>query len=247
MAITIKCSECGHENQLGDLFCRQCGNELDMDVLDPGEIKVVHKHKGAKLLKEFIFLVVVFGVLGTIICMMLAPIGVTFPTSDDTAYFSKISAGAATLLDRKDKSSQIVKQNIAGGVFARAIVKDDNLLAITTVNKDTKEITYTFRKSYYGFPVTLSLVGKLNSGNASNDFNYRLADNTVFTVDNTKIGMVPTSRALAPYIRKFFGDFMQRDEYKNLPNTFSDVTLTKDDDFNVTLLSNEEKEKKAEQ
>jgi len=34
----LKCQECGHENQLGAIFCRECGSKLDVDKMRP-EVK----------------------------------------------------------------------------------------------------------------------------------------------------------------------------------------------------------------
>lgn len=31
----IKCQKCGHENQLGAIFCRNCGDKLDIDSIRP--------------------------------------------------------------------------------------------------------------------------------------------------------------------------------------------------------------------
>ncbi len=31
----IKCNECGHDNQLGAIFCRSCGSKLDVETIRP--------------------------------------------------------------------------------------------------------------------------------------------------------------------------------------------------------------------
>ena len=49
----IKCQKCGFENQMGSIFCRDCGEKLDMDAIDPNKLqKDVNKEKNIKLAKK---------------------------------------------------------------------------------------------------------------------------------------------------------------------------------------------------
>ena len=49
----IKCQKCGFENQMGSIFCRSCGEKLDMDAIDPNKLqKDVSKEKNIKLAKK---------------------------------------------------------------------------------------------------------------------------------------------------------------------------------------------------
>ncbi len=49
----IKCQKCGFENQMGSIFCRECGEKLDMDAIDPNKLqKDVEKEKSIKLAKK---------------------------------------------------------------------------------------------------------------------------------------------------------------------------------------------------
>ena len=49
----IKCQKCGFENQMGSIFCRECGEKLDMDAIDPNKLqKDVNKEKNIKLAKK---------------------------------------------------------------------------------------------------------------------------------------------------------------------------------------------------
>ena len=49
----IKCQKCGFENQMGSIFCRDCGEKLDMDAIDPNKLqKDVNKEKNLKLAKK---------------------------------------------------------------------------------------------------------------------------------------------------------------------------------------------------
>ena len=49
----IKCQKCGFENQMGSIFCRSCGEKLDMDAIDPNKLqKDVNKEKNIKRAKK---------------------------------------------------------------------------------------------------------------------------------------------------------------------------------------------------
>ena len=49
----IKCQKCGFENQMGSIFCRECGEKLDMDAIDPNKLqKDVDKEKLRKATKK---------------------------------------------------------------------------------------------------------------------------------------------------------------------------------------------------
>ena len=71
----IKCSKCGFENQMGAIFCRGCGEKIDMNALDP---ETVAKSKdaaerGKKIAKFFRH------TLGIIILLAIAgAVGVAF-------------------------------------------------------------------------------------------------------------------------------------------------------------------------
>jgi len=49
----IKCQKCGFENQMGSIFCRECGEKLNMDAIDPNKLqKDVDKEKRIKRTKK---------------------------------------------------------------------------------------------------------------------------------------------------------------------------------------------------
>ena len=68
----IKCQICGHENQLGAIFCRGCGGKLEVEQLRP---KVEHTKTstnfGAIISKIISF--VIFMSIAALICMLFYP------------------------------------------------------------------------------------------------------------------------------------------------------------------------------
>ena len=65
----IKCTKCGFENQMGAIFCRGCGEKIDMDSMDPDTVAKNQNKKGAKILKairKFLGIVILLGLIGVI-------------------------------------------------------------------------------------------------------------------------------------------------------------------------------------
>ena len=71
----FKCQKCGFENQMGSIFCRECGEKLDMNAIDPNKLqKDVDKEKLIKKTKKriksaisaCIFLIFLVAFLGVI-------------------------------------------------------------------------------------------------------------------------------------------------------------------------------------
>ena len=69
----IKCQKCGFENQMGSIFCRECGEKLDMDAIDPNKLqKDVNKEKNIKLAKKRIKEAISSGIALIIVLAFLA-------------------------------------------------------------------------------------------------------------------------------------------------------------------------------
>lgn len=63
----VKCPECGHDNQLGAIFCHNCGAKLNIEELTP-EVKDTSSGIGIfKLLRKLITTVLLLGLIGVLI------------------------------------------------------------------------------------------------------------------------------------------------------------------------------------
>ena len=65
----IKCSKCGFENQMGAIFCRQCGEKIDMNALSPEALeesrgKEERKKKAAGLIRNLVGIVLLLAIVG---------------------------------------------------------------------------------------------------------------------------------------------------------------------------------------
>jgi hypothetical protein len=74
----IKCIECGHENQLGSIFCRECGAKLDVDRLRP-EVKDTKAKINVLGLVRTVVTVGIFLALVWVLVSMFYPVSVVSP------------------------------------------------------------------------------------------------------------------------------------------------------------------------
>ncbi len=81
----IKCPECSHENQLGAIFCRNCGAKLDIERIRP-VVKDMHMRGGVlALIKRIVGVLVLLALLGVLAGLFL-PYGLKeFPAASADA------------------------------------------------------------------------------------------------------------------------------------------------------------------
>ena len=97
----IKCKNCGFENQMGAIFCRGCGEKIDLESMDPDTVAKSNEKKGAKILKAIrktLSVIILLGLIGVIASALVtfrlphyegAPASVR---DDANAKFDRISA-----------------------------------------------------------------------------------------------------------------------------------------------------------
>ncbi|OGV34958.1 MAG: hypothetical protein A2020_13340 [Lentisphaerae bacterium GWF2_45_14] len=100
----IKCQKCGFENQLGAIFCRQCGGKLELDELRP-EVKD-KKKQGCFKTGCKIFIVLFLLLISSVIFILFFPLSYTeptpFPEKDKAALEEKMTSLQGAL-DGKNK------------------------------------------------------------------------------------------------------------------------------------------------
>ena len=95
----IKCQKCGFENQLGAIFCRQCGGKLELDALRP-EVKD-KKKQGCFKTGCKIFVVLFFLMISAFVFVLFFPMNYTeyppMPEKEKTALDQKMKDVQAAL------------------------------------------------------------------------------------------------------------------------------------------------------
>eukprot|EP00831_Metopus_contortus_P033816 TRINITY_DN27050_c0_g1_i1.p2 TRINITY_DN27050_c0_g1~~TRINITY_DN27050_c0_g1_i1.p2 ORF type:complete len:248 (+),score=50.07 TRINITY_DN27050_c0_g1_i1:248-991(+) len=241
MGITIKCKKCGNENPLGDVFCRQCGEELNLEEIDPRHMKKQRESKRSgcgRWLFEFIGLAIVLSFMGGLFCLFVTPTEFNFSLIDEQV----ISQGSVTaqrieqLIDRKiDETSLDVKPDSAGQAFRMLAMKDDPHKKDHVIIKVKDNEVFFAARVRDIVPVTLILGGELIEGNLNDKTHWRLARDTTFKITSAKIGVVPVGADMAPFIKKTFFPFFESEAFNRLRVQLGSITLTQDGDFKISI------------
>lgn len=78
----MKCNECGHDNQLGAIFCRECGTKLDVEKMRP-KVEVKSEKDIAGIVKNVVAIVVLLSLLLTIVMMFYPQSGGSYVLEED--------------------------------------------------------------------------------------------------------------------------------------------------------------------
>lgn len=114
----IKCNNCAHENLLGAIFCRNCGEKLDIETMRP-EIQKSGKRGGGLfgVIRRLIGLVVLLGLLGI-------GVGIFLPETSDAPTLSSDEQKSDA-----DKKFQEFMQRVDEGFG-----KDEYVFSIAEIN-----------------------------------------------------------------------------------------------------------------
>ena len=72
----IRCPKCGEENPLGAIFCRSCGEKLNLDELTPDSFNQTSEGKGKValiIIRNFVILLIIISIFGAIASVFLKP------------------------------------------------------------------------------------------------------------------------------------------------------------------------------
>jgi hypothetical protein len=112
----LKCPACQSDNQIGAIFCRTCGEKLNLDEIEPDEIVAAGKSTGMTgsslyFIKKLIMLAIFMCLVGALISLFLAP-GINMPVPLDEAA-QKASAGRfSRLMSGRSKSETFTEAEL---------------------------------------------------------------------------------------------------------------------------------------
>ena len=108
----LNCTKCGFDNELGRIFCHQCGAKLDLDQIKPpsrGGKKIYRKgsmFSARRAIRIVIDLLVVGAVVGAIYLLAQVPAVRSMPTGPDVARpVSKKRVALETMIARHQAGS----------------------------------------------------------------------------------------------------------------------------------------------
>ena len=126
----MKCKNCGHENQLGAIFCRGCGGKLDVEAVQP---KVQHSESSGNLVG------IVKKLIGFIIFLAIVAVIVMPFYPDNLSSYPPLS-GDDAVKAAKEKFESIQKKSEQG-------FGDD------TYTLSAQEVTYLYNSAFIAKPV----------------------------------------------------------------------------------------------
>ncbi|MBN1865434.1 MAG: zinc ribbon domain-containing protein [Victivallales bacterium] len=197
----IKCDECGHDNQLGAIFCRECGAKLDVETIrpqvrdksGPGMLGIIRK-----VISGLILLVLLY-VLG----MMFYPESPGYKPLAE-AQETKVKEKFQALLNRIDgrygEDKYVFTPDEVTYLYSKELtektVGDAGTYAIENMyfSVDSKNFIHIMMQSKLAgkLPVTFAVKGVL------------LEDSTQFRVVNAKMGHLSMPKFLRDKVSEKF-------------------------------------------
>lgn len=140
MATFVKCGKCGLENRLGSLFCRQCGNRLDLTNVKPSGSS--SEGSGGALARA-VRLIIFFGLLIALafLCWPVSP-GGDAPSADGSRLMpNRLTALRSAAMRGNEVIEQFSEADINAHLNARLVspAKTDGIkLVLREVRLDIK-------------------------------------------------------------------------------------------------------------
>ena len=119
----LPCQKCNYDNELGRIFCHQCGTKLDLEAIKPVAFggKSLKRKKGvtkAALIRRGIELVLFLAMLLMVVLMLESPVAPPVPGRDDLDAAEKKWQAITRLVDGKKPAAVEISPSEANGFFA---------------------------------------------------------------------------------------------------------------------------------
>lgn len=98
MAIHIECSNCGHQNELGRVFCGSCGTKLDLNATSMSELQERREIDYGKWIRRLFTTVLVLGIAGIAGALL-------WPMKTPTVFFEEAGAAQVTMKARAARTA----------------------------------------------------------------------------------------------------------------------------------------------
>lgn len=143
MAITIKCPQCGFENQLGRIFCHHCGSKLEFSE---GSFKegtpVVSK---GQLAGRLIRLAITLGLVAILVLMLMPanPAGQTGSRQDSVLLDQKIRVLRRAALDGRSLRQEVREEELNAYIEEFRAHNGQPLMSVSRFKMDLSKINFT--------------------------------------------------------------------------------------------------------
>lgn len=208
----IKCQVCDHENQLGNIFCRNCGVKLDLDKMSPDQFKNIKKKKGnpVKDLISLAFLLIVV----LFFTAAFLPFGhgdFSDPEEElrneaiDKVDALALMAGSRPRGNKNNFTGQelsaYLNKIVGGGMSTESPFLIQKVLVSL---KDPNKVKIKLKTKFYeNFPVVLTLSGTIEPKAAEGE-DAEAADGFTFNPKSAAFGYIPLLFGLEKFVLEPF-------------------------------------------
>ena len=232
----IKCKECGHDNELGAIFCRECGGKLDVEAIQPDMIDKKASKNVVGILRNLISALLLIGLI-VVLGLMFYPekmVAIELNPSEQSAARDKLNSMLSKIggLYGDDKytfsaddvtylyNNELTKDE--DGDSSAGFIIDDMLFEVD----DDGFVKITLKGKLFGkIPTTFSLTGIVNSEPFS------------FAVKNAEMGHLPVPGFGQDKVVEKFTSGIDKGIMKQIRDGIVSVTLS-NGEFVVTVKSN---------
>jgi len=220
----LRCPKCGTDNMLTAIFCRGCGEKIDLNQVKPESFSEIGTKKDNTTMQNIIG----GAIIGVLLVVFL--VGVLFPSCGkiSTSEESRQAAVAKYEALTKGNSATFTDEDISNFVTAKLLDKGDisdnpkPTGATVHVLSDNK-VKILATGKYYGLPVTITVNGEVSL----NDRKISVAG------EKCSIGLFPIPQSmeqdiLGPFRRNFESALEDSNrKIKGLATAEGSATLTK--------------------
>ena len=212
----IKCQKCGFENQMGSIFCRECGEKLNMDAIDPNKLqKDVNKEKSIKLAKKRIKSAISSGIA---LLIVAAFIGVVFyngglrkyeePDANDAVVRQKFNeATNGTTVGRKTYSypevNKMLKTMVVDPLHEVPSFAKATAIEIAYDEDKKQPIVYLWVSIKDKVPVNYTIHGEIVYNPPPENAVEEVPDPITLDVSRLDIGRLPIFVNTQPFLKGF--------------------------------------------
>lgn len=236
----IKCTKCGFENQMGAIFCRQCGEKIDMNKISPESLesdknKEDAKKRVGKIIRWTVRILVLIVILGAGAAAFIPwglPVYVApdeksadFKKKEETALF-KLKLCAAENMPRLPEKADISLEEI-NILFDRYFLKtDENKTASWTI----EHIVLVPGTDRVGMRVYVKLFGKVPMLFQIEGMPEPVSDDDHLRVrvDSATVGHLPLFFCSKAAGKKLADLLTENDELERIFKRTETITLEKD-------------------
>lgn len=249
MAVTIKCKSCGNENPMGDVFCRKCGGELEIENIDPGKLRKKHGKGCFTTIVELLTIGLMLAFFAVGACLFITPSDSRMDTlgNEDKKQVDALSAEINKAIKGEIRTRSFdLHGRLAGPLFKKTVLTSDHFeeyyVKIDPVNNDT--FKFHLKTGGRGMPFTVSVICKVIEGEINDETHWQIGVNRSVEVLDTRVGLIPLTSYFAPFIKKTFFQFFELQTFTDMRTHLDNLIPVPDKGLTLVVFRQGDKRKK---